>query len=92
METEALLRGKFYKVSQEEKIIKDKDGKEDGRYYVIGLSNGRKTFEVTAGEKNSIVAIPVMRQIIVDFDIIDKKIKVLSSVEYGNGGKHDGEK
>ena len=39
------------KTSQEERIIKGHNGEPDSKYYVVCLSNGQKSFEVTCGEK-----------------------------------------
>ena len=45
------------KTSQEERIIKGHNGEPDSKYYVVCLSNGQKSFEVTCGEKNPLVSI-----------------------------------
>ena len=78
------------KASQEERIIKGHDGEPDSKYYVVCLSNGQKSFEVTCGEKNPLVSIDVFSPCKVSFDIVDKKIKpvnalLLSSSKVGKG-------
>ena len=45
------------KIAQEEKVIVDKEGNERGKYYVIGLTNGAKSFEVTCGERNNLLKV-----------------------------------
>ena len=57
------------KIAQEEKVIVDKEGNERGKYYVIGLSNGAKSFEVTCGEKNNLLKVPVFSKVRVHFDM-----------------------
>ena len=49
----------LFKTSQEERIIKGKNGEADSKYYVVGLSNGIKSFDVTCGEKNNLVTIGI---------------------------------
>lgn len=68
------------KTSQEERIIKGHNGEPDAKYYVVSLSNGHKTFEVTCGEKNPLVAIDVFSRCKVSFDIVDKKIKPIDAL------------
>lgn len=82
-----LFQGKFCKVSQEEKIILNKDGKEDGRYLVVSLSNGEKTFEVTCGTNSDLAKIPVFNNCNVNFDVIDKKLKVVGATGIAKGGE-----
>lgn len=82
-----LFQGKFCKVSQEEKIIRDKDGKEDGKYLVVSLSNGEKTFEVTCGASSELAKVPVFNNCSVDFDVIDKKLKVVGATAIAKGGE-----
>ncbi|MFR4421696.1 MAG: hypothetical protein ACLT3X_09465, partial [Coprococcus sp.] len=65
------------KTSQEERIIKGKNGEADSKYYVVGLSNGIKSFDVTCGEKNNLVTIGVFQKCKVYFDIVDKKLKAV---------------
>jgi len=74
-----ILSGRFIKISQEEKIILNKDGVEDGRYYIIGLSNGEKSFDVTCGSNNSILAVGMFTPCDVDFDVDARKLKVLDA-------------
>ena len=73
------------KVSQEERVITNKNGDVDGKYYVIGLSNGAKSFEVTCGEKNNLVKVPVFSKARVYFDIVDKKLKAVDADAIANG-------
>ena len=73
------------KVSQEERVITNKNGDADGKYYVIGLSNGAKSFEVTCGEKNNLVKVPVFSKARVYFDIVDKKLKAVDADAIANG-------
>lgn len=68
------------KTSQEERIIKGHNGEPDSKYYVVCLSNGQKTFEVTCGEKNPLVSIDVFSRCKVSFDIVDKKIKPIDAL------------
>lgn len=82
------------KVSQEEKIISGKNGEPDSKYYVVGLSNGLKSFDVTCGEKNNLVSIGVFQKCKVYFDIVDKKLKAVDAAAFtgsvGKGGeKHE---
>lgn len=74
------------KVSQEERVITNKSGDVDGKYYVIGLSNGAKSFEVTCGEKNNLVKVPVFSKARVYFDIVDKKLKAVDADAIAKGG------
>ena len=74
------------KVSQEERVIINKEGKEDGKYYVVGLSNGQKSFEVTCGEKNNLLKVPVFSGARVYFDIVDKKLKAVDADAIAKGG------
>lgn len=73
----SILTGRFVKCSQEEKIIKGTEGNADSKYYVVYLSNGVKTFDVTAGEKNPIINIPCMEWFDMGFDVVDRKVKVV---------------
>ncbi len=76
------------KTSQEERIIKGKNGEADSKYYVVGLSNGCKSFDVTCGEKNNLVTIGVFQKCKVYFDIVDKKLKAVDAVSAtGSVGK-----
>lgn len=68
------------KTSQEERIIKGHNGEPDSKYYVVCLSNGHKSFEVTCGEKNPLVSIDVFSTCKVSFDIVDKKIKPVDAL------------
>lgn len=78
------------KVAQEEKVIVDKEGNEHGKYYIIGLSNGAKSFEVTCGEKNNLLKVPVFSKVRVHFDIVDKKLKAVDADAVAKGGeKHE---
>ena len=70
----------LFKTSQEERIIKGKNGEADSKYYVVGLSNGFKSFDVTCGEKNNLVTIGVFKACKVYFDIVDKKLKAVDAV------------
>lgn len=70
----------LFKVAQEEKIITNKDGKEEGKYYVVSLSNGQKSFEVTCGEKNNLVKISTFEKCRVAFDIVDKRLKAVDAI------------
>ncbi len=74
------------KVSQEERVITNKNGDVDGKYYVIGLSNGAKSFEVTCGERNNLVKVPVFSKARVYFDIVDKKLKAVDADAIAKGG------
>ena len=74
------------KVSQEERTITNKNGDVDGKYYVVGLSNGNKSFEVTCGEKNNLVKVPVFSKARVYFDILDKKLKAVDAEAIAKGG------
>ena len=40
------------KASQEERIIRGRNGEPDSKYYVVTLSTGEKSFEVTCGDSN----------------------------------------
>ena len=71
---------KVVKTSQEERIIKGHNGEPDSKYYVVCLSNGQKSFEVTCGEKNPLVSIDVFSSCKVSFDIVDKKIKPVDAL------------
>lgn len=71
---------KVVKTSQEERIIKGHNGEPDSKYYVVSLSNGQKSFEVTCGEKNPLVSIDVFSPCKVSFDIVDKKIKPVDAL------------
>lgn len=71
---------KVVKTSQEERIIKGHNGEPDSKYYVVCLSNGQKSFEVTCGEKNPLVSIDVFSPCKVSFDIVDKKIKPVDAL------------
>lgn len=75
------------KIAQEEKLIVDKEGNEQGKYYVIGLSNGAKSFEVTCGEKNNLLKVPVFSKVRVHFDIVDKKLKAIDADVVAKGGE-----
>lgn len=75
------------KIAQEEKVIVDKEGNEQGKYYVIGLSNGAKSFEVTCGEKNNLLKVPVFSKARVHFDIVDKKLKAIDVDAVAKGGE-----
>ena len=77
------------KIAQEEKVIVDKEGNEQGKYYVIGLSNGSKSFEVTCGEKNNLLKVPVFSKARVHFDIVDKKLKAVDADAIARGEKHE---
>lgn len=72
---------KVVKASQEERIIKGHNGEPDSKYYVVCLSNGQKSFEVTCGEKNPLVSIDVFSPCKVSFDIVDKKIKPVDALQ-----------
>lgn len=74
-----LLSGRFIKISQEEKVIVNKDGVEEGKYYIIGLSNGEKSFDVTTGSNNSILAIGMFAPCDVDFDVDARKLKIIDA-------------
>ena len=74
------------KVSQEERIIEGENGKPDSKYYVVSLSNGIKSFEVTCGEKNTLCKVPVFAKCKVTFDIVDKKVKVVDALHLVKGG------
>ena len=82
----------LFKVAQEEKVITNKDGKEEGKYYVIALSNGQKSFEITCGEKNNLVKIEPFEKCLVAFDIVDKKIKAVDAVRISKSDVKAGEK
>lgn len=83
----ALFSLDLMKVSQEERIIEGKNGEPDSKYYVVGLSNGTKSFDVTCGEKNGLCGVPVFGKCRVSFDIIDKKVKVVDALHLaGKGG------
>lgn len=74
-----VLFGKFVKVSQEERTIKARsEGEADSRYYVVYLTDGVKTFDVTCGEKNEILGIPPMQWYTFGFDVENRKVKVVS--------------
>ena len=75
------------KVAQEEKVIVDKEGNEQGKYYIIGLSNGAKSFEVTCGERNNLLKVPVFSKVRVHFDIVDKKLKAVDADTVAKGGE-----
>lgn len=77
------------KVAQEEKVIVDKEGNEQGKYYIIGLSNGAKSFEVTCGERNNLLKVPVFSKVRVHFDIVDKKLKAVDADAIARGEKHE---
>lgn len=68
------------KTSQEECLIKGKNGEPDSKYYVVGLSNGQKSFDVTCGERNNLVNIEVFGKCKVYFDIVDRRVKVIDAV------------
>ena len=68
------------KTSQEECVIKGKNGEPDSKYYVVGLSNGQKSFDVTCGERNNLVNIQVFSKCKVYFDIVDRRVKVIDAV------------
>lgn len=68
------------KTSQEERVIKGRNGEPDSKYYVVSLSNGEKSFEVTCGENNPLVKIDVFSRCKVSFDIVDKKIKPVDAL------------
>ncbi len=79
------------KTSQEERVIKGKNGEPDSKYYVIGLSNGQKSFDVTCGVNNNLVNIVVFGKCKVYFDIVDKKLKAVDAVAVtGSVGKDVG--
>lgn len=80
------------KVAQEEKVITNKDGKEEGKYYVISLSNGQKSFEVTCGEKNYLVKIDLLDKCRVAFDIVDKKLKAVDAISISKSVAKAGDK
>lgn len=82
----ALFELELVKVSQEERTIKGKDGKPDSKYYVVSLSNGVKSFEVTCGEKNELCKVPVFAGCRVSFDIVDKKLKAVDALHLVKGG------
>lgn len=82
----ALFDLDLVKVSQEERAIQGKNGEPDSKYYVVSLSNGIKSFEVTCGEKNSLCKVPVYAKCRVSFDIVDKKIKVIDALHLVKGG------
>lgn len=82
----ALFDLDLMKVSQEERAIQGKNGEPDSKYYVVSLSNGIKSFEVTCGEKNSLCKVPVFAKCRVSFDIVDKKIKVIDALHLVKGG------
>lgn len=82
----------LFKVAQEEKVITNNDGKEEGKYYVIALSNGQKSFEVTCGEKNNLVKIDPFEKCRVAFDIVDKKLKAVDAVSISKSVVKAGEK
>lgn len=75
------------KIAQAEKVIVDKEGNEQGKYYVIGLTNGAKSFEVTCGERNNLLKVPVFSKVRVHFDIVDKKLKVIDADAVAKGGE-----
>ena len=84
----ALFNLDLMKVSQEERTIQGKNGESDSKYYVVGLSNGFKSFDVTCGEKNNLVTIGVFKACKVYFDIVDKKLKAVDAVSVtGSVGK-----
>lgn len=82
----------LFKVAQEEKVITNKDGKEEGKYYVIALSNGQKSFEVTCGERNNLVKIDPLEKCRVAFDIVDKKLKAVDAFSISKSVVKAGEK
>lgn len=82
----ALFELDLVKVSQEERTIQGENGEPDSKYYVVALSNGTKSFEVTCGEKNGLVKVPVFAKCRVSFDIIDKKVKVVDALHLVKGG------
>lgn len=82
----ALFDLDLMKVSQEERAIQGKNGEPDSKYYVVSLSNGIKSFEVTCGEKNSLCKVPVFAKCRVSFDIVDKKVKVIDALHLVKGG------
>lgn len=78
------------KIAQEEKVIVDKKGNEQGKYYVIGLTNGAKSFDVTCGERNNLLKVPLFSKVRVHFDIVDKKLKAIDADAVAKGGeKHE---
>lgn len=81
----ALFELDLMKVSQEERIIQGKNGEPDSKYYVVSLSNGTKSFEVTCGEKNGLCKVPVFAKCRVSFDIVDKKVKVVDALHLVKG-------
>lgn len=91
-ENKGVLFGRFVKVSQEERIIKArKEGEPDSKYFVVFLSDGVKTFDVTCGEKNVILTLPPMQWADFGFDVQDHKVKVVSAslvAEQKQASKH----
>ena len=80
---QGVLFGRFLKVSQEERTIKSKnEGEEDSKYYVVYLSDGVKTFDVTCGVNNVVLTLPPFQWADFGFDIQDRKVKVVSAVLY----------
>lgn len=78
---QGVLFGRFFKVSQEERTIKsNREGDEDSKYYVVYLSDGVKTFDVTCGVNNVVLALPPVQWADFGFDIQDRKVKVVSAV------------
>lgn len=66
--------------SKETKVIKGKNEEPDSVYYVVTLSTGAKSFEVTCGEKNPLVGIEPFTRCKVAFDIVDKKLKAVDAL------------
>lgn len=68
------------KASQEERIIKGRNGEPDSKYYVVTLSTGEKSFEVTCGDSNPLSKIETFDRCKVCFDIVDKKLKAVDAL------------
>ena len=81
----ALFDLELVKVSQDERTIEGKNGEPNSKYYVVALSNGTKSFEVTCGEKNTLCKVPVFAKCKVSFDIVDKKVKVVDALHLVKG-------
>lgn len=75
-----VLFGRFVKVSQEERTIKArKEGEQDSKYFVVFLSDGVKTFDITCGENNVVLTLPPMQWADFGFDVQDHKVKAVSA-------------
>lgn len=86
-EKKGMLFGRFVKVSQEARTIQAKrEGEKDSVYYIVYLTDGVKTFDITCGEKNDILIAPAMQWLDIGFDIESRKVKVVSVTAVDSGG------